>query len=177
MGHEFHFEVIPVAEAMEQGQVAEQEEELPVVMVVDDEPLIADSLAAILGTAGLHVLKAYDGSSALELAIAQPPQLLVTDVAMPGMNGIDLAMAIAEAIPSCRVLLFSAHASSLDLGGARSAGFDFPLLSKPIHPREMLRRVNDSLQGQPARRRHPRRTLPEPARPHLWEPPALQLER
>ncbi len=156
MAHDFRFQVIPIAEAVQQtvhprldDTLNDSADDKPVVLVVDDEPLIADSLAAILGTAGFSVLKAYNGTSALELAMASTPQLLLTDVAMPGMNGIDLAMAVADALPETKVLLFSAHASSLDLAEARGAGFDFPLMAKPMHPREMLRQVSACLYGEP----------------------------
>jgi DNA-binding response OmpR family regulator len=149
MGHDFNFEVVPLTE--EVVNPGSTEEETPVVLVVDDEPLIVDSLGAILASSGLAVLKAYDGSSALEVALATPPHLLLTDVAMPGMNGIELAMAVAEAMPSCRILLFSAHASTLDLHKPRLAGYDFPLLAKPMHPREMLKQVHARLRMKPAK--------------------------
>ena len=152
MGHDFKFEVIPLEQVADKPQVLTENQQ-PVVLVVDDEPLIVDSLAAILANVGLTVLKAYDGPSALEVAMSSPPHLLVTDVAMPGMNGIELAMTVARSLPTCRVLLFSGHASQLDLTPAREAGFDFPLLSKPIHPREMVSRVFASLQAQPRQQR------------------------
>src|ERR1700722_14466016 len=150
MGHDFRFQVVPLAEVVE--SVGACENEKLVVLVVDDEPLIVDSLAAILGSKGYQVLKAYNGSEALEVALDRMPHLLLTDVAMPGMNGIDLAMAVSGAMPETRVLLFSAHASTLDLGKAREAGFDFPLMAKPLHPVEMLKRVSETLKGAPLNR-------------------------
>jgi CheY-like chemotaxis protein len=146
MGHEFKFEVVPLTEVSEGPDVV-AEEEIPVVLVVDDEPLIVNSLAAILSHAGLKVTTAYNGAAALEAALEMPPHLLLTDVAMPGMNGVDLAMAVSSAMPECRVLLFSAHASMLDLSRARAAGFDFPVLAKPLHPLEMLKRVFAALEA------------------------------
>ena len=151
MGHDFNFEVVPLAEAVAEPEVP-CDNEKPVVLVVDDEPIIVDSLAAILAKKGFEVLKAYNGAEALEVALERPPHLLLTDVAMPGMNGIELAMAVAGAMPECRVLLFSAHASMSDLARARAAGFDFPLMAKPLHPLEMLKRVADSLRGAPRNR-------------------------
>jgi DNA-binding response OmpR family regulator len=169
MGHDFRFQVIPISEAVEQTVHMEAEDK-PVVLVVDDEPLIADSLAAILDTAGYAVLKAYDGSSAMDVAIASPPHLLLTDVAMPGMNGIDLAMAVADALPETRVLLFSAHASSLDLTEARSAGFDFSLMAKPMHPRDMLKRVSACLYSEPESSRS-RNANAQNNLPFFWQSP------
>ena len=170
MGHAFKFEVIPISEAPLEQEVTVAEEK-PVVLVVDDEPLIVDSLAAILGGSGLTVFKAYDGASALEIAMENPPNLLLTDVAMPGMNGIDLAMMVGDALPECKVVLFSAHASTLDLTRSRAAGFDFALLAKPLHPLEMLKQVFHHLQAKPAR------PLPQRAMEHapamVWELPQI----
>jgi CheY-like chemotaxis protein len=169
MDHTFSFEVIPLSEAVEQAHHP-VEDDRPVVLVVDDEPLIVDSMAAILASVGYSVLKAYNASAALELAIARTPRLIVTDVAMPGMNGIDLAMAVSEALPETKVLLFSAHASSLDLTESRHAGFDFPLLAKPMHPREMLRQVSACLYGDTGRFRV-RHANARNSQQFFWQPP------
>jgi DNA-binding response OmpR family regulator len=116
------------------------------VLVVDDEQVIADTLAAILSRSGYAALAAYDGSDALEIADLIPPQMMITDVCMPGMSGLELAIAVREIIPDCKVLLFSGQASSADLlAAARTAGYDFEALSKPIHPKELLARVSKCL--------------------------------
>jgi CheY-like chemotaxis protein len=121
----------------------------PLVLIVDDEQLVADTLAAVLASSGLSVLKAYNGSSALEIALQYTPDLLLSDVMMPGMNGIQLAMAVAMELPRCEVLLFSGHASVRDLADAHAAGFNFPLMTKPMHPVELLHRVFECLNWQP----------------------------
>lgn len=121
-----------------------------VVLVVDDEAVIADTLAMILEQSGIRALVAYDGKSALATANAVPPDLLLTDVAMPGMNGIDLAVAIRHILPKCKILLFSGQASTMNLlGTARDAGQDFTVLAKPLHPTELLARVSDTLTMRP----------------------------
>jgi DNA-binding response OmpR family regulator len=119
----------------------------PVVLVVDDEPLVADTLAAILKLAGYAVVTAYSGLSALGLAIVLRPVLLISDVAMPQMNGIELAIAVLKESSDCSVLLFSGHATQQDLAPAREAGYDLTLLSKPVHPAEMLKHVSRSLRN------------------------------
>jgi CheY-like chemotaxis protein len=74
--------------------------------------------------------------------------MMITDVCMPGMSGIELAIAIREAIPDCKVLLFSGQASTADLlATARDAGYEFEALSKPIHPTELLARISKCLTG------------------------------
>jgi DNA-binding NtrC family response regulator len=115
------------------------------VMVVDDEPLVADTLAMILTHAGYHAVRAYDARTALEMASVRAPDLLISDVAMPGMNGVELALGMVSMAPGCKVVLFSGHARSADLMRAYDAGYDFPLMAKPMHPTEMLGQVAKSL--------------------------------
>jgi DNA-binding response OmpR family regulator len=123
-------------------------EELPVVLVVDDERVIADSLTIILSKSGFRAVTAYDGLQALELAARVRPKLLISDVMMPGMSGIELAIALTERYPECKVLLFSGQAATVDLlKTAREIGHDFTTLTKPVHPSDMLRRVSECLTG------------------------------
>lgn len=114
------------------------------ILVVDDERIIADTLSTILTRNGYEVITAYDGKSALTLARAYPPVLLITDVVMPGMTGIELALALETMFPEIKILLFSGQAATHDLlEEAERFGRNFTLLSKPLHPKEMLRRVAD----------------------------------
>ena len=118
----------------------------PVVMVVDDESSIADTLAEILCRSGYAAVTAYDADSALETALLTPPEMLITDVMLPGMNGIDLAIHMRRIFPDCRIILFSGHASTADLlTAANSEGHHFVLLSKPVHPTDLLKRISESL--------------------------------
>ena len=117
------------------------------VMVVDDEPLVADTLAMILTHAGYHAVRAYDARTALEMASVRAPDLLISDVAMPEMNGLELALGMVSMAPACQVVLFSGHARSVDLVRAYDAGYDFPLMAKPMHPSEMLAQVAKSLKS------------------------------
>lgn len=122
----------------------------PVVLVVDDEHIIADTLSAILELSGYVAMAAYGGKSALEIANVIPPDLLITDVMMPGMSGVELAMSLSKLVPDCKVLLFSGQATTVDLvSAARAAGFDFPALSKPIHPNAMLAHVSELVPRYP----------------------------
>jgi len=80
----------------------------------------------------------------LAAARIHAPDLLITDVVMPGLSGVDLAIAIRGEYPQCKVLLFSGQAATADLlESARLKGYDFELLSKPIHPTEFLRKIKD----------------------------------
>lgn len=118
----------------------------PSVMVVDDESSIADTLAEILSRSGYATVTAYDGDSALETALLNPPEMVITDVVLPGMSGIELAITVRRIFPDCKIILFSGQASTADLLAAASReGHQFTLLSKPIHPADLLSRISESL--------------------------------
>ena len=97
------------------------------VLVVDDDPLIVQGIAAILDLEGFTVLTAFDAQSALKLVQKTSPELLISDVNMPGMDGIELAMRLLTALPSMRVLLFSGDFDTLKLNFKH--GDTKPLLS------------------------------------------------
>jgi CheY-like chemotaxis protein len=114
----------------------------PRVLVVDDEAVIADTLAEILSLSGFPAIAAYDGNGALGAALLQPPEMLITDVVLPGMNGIELAITVKRVYPDCKILLFSGQANTADLlATARQAGYRFTLLNKPVAPQELLATV------------------------------------
>ena len=114
------------------------------VLVVDDERCIADTLAAILCKSGYDATACYEAETALLQCESVPPDLVISDVVMPGMNGIQLATLIHDRHPHCKILLFSGQiAIALDmLEEARIQGRDFELLAKPIHPSELLIRLS-----------------------------------
>ena len=109
------------------------------VIVVDDEPVIASSVAMILRISGFVAEFFTNPNDALKSARIDPPDLLVSDVIMPQMSGIELAIAAKEICSECKVLLFSGQAATADLLlAARSRGYEFQLLDKPVHPTDLL---------------------------------------
>lgn len=78
----------------------------PRVLVVDDERVIADTLSIILNQSGFRAAAVYSGVDAVTEARKQPPDLIIADVVMPDMNGIEAAIAIREMLPACKILLF-----------------------------------------------------------------------
>ncbi len=119
------------------------------VLVVDDEQRIADTLAMILSSKGYTSQAAYSGATALAICGKCVPDLLLTDVVMPGMNGIELSMAVRRDFPACKVLLFSGQAATAEmLEEASSRGYQFELLAKPVHPLELLEKVAELI-GRP----------------------------
>ena len=130
------FEVVPLEEVPMEESGAE-----PIILVVDDDRIVADTLSLILKRAGYSIMTAYEPMRALEIVQASRPALLLSDVAMPEMNGVALGIAVCAMHPECNVLLISGHATSSDLIAARNAGHDFKLLEKPVHPTVVLRHV------------------------------------
>lgn len=121
------------------------------IVVVDDEVCIADSLAIIFRNSGYEAVGYYDGDTALEACRAEAPDLLLTDVMMPGMDGIELAMLMRKECPCCRILLISGLGTSFDLlEQAERRGFHFEILEKPTPPDELLKRIAAELgRGSP----------------------------
>jgi FixJ family two-component response regulator len=115
----------------------------PRVYVVDDEGTIATTLALILNNAGYAAKAFLDPIEAMASAALDTPDIVITDVMMPRMNGVDLSIHFRETYPACRILIFAGHGSTGDLlKVARSRGYDFELLSKPMHPKDLLRTLN-----------------------------------
>ncbi|HTH41680.1 MAG TPA: response regulator [Terracidiphilus sp.] len=134
----------PQVVPMDQVPPAETGEYRHSILVVDDESAIADTMSEILSRNGYLAIPTYDAEQALETALITPPELLITDVMLPGMSGIELAITIRRIFPDCKILLCSGQAIALDLlASARNEGHHFTLLTKPVHPRDMLARVGE----------------------------------
>ena len=116
----------------------------PRVLVVDDERVIADTLAIILNQNGFAATAVYSGTGAIEKARSDRPELIISDVIMEDMNGIDAAISIRQFLPGCKILLFSGQAATADLlEKARARGHEFEILAKPVHPQDLLAKLRD----------------------------------
>jgi DNA-binding response OmpR family regulator len=113
-----------------------------VIYIVDDERLIAETLATILVRAGFIAIAFADPCLAMASARATPPDILISDVMMPVMTGVELGIETRAISPECRVLLFSGktHPEEL-LETLQDRGLDFEVLSKPMHPSELLAKL------------------------------------
>lgn len=114
----------------------------PKVLVVDDERVIADTLAMILNQSGFDARAVYSGEKAVELSASFMPDMLITDVIMADLNGIDAAIQIRAILPKIKILLFSGQAATADLlDNARQQGYEFDILAKPVHPQDLLNKL------------------------------------
>jgi len=129
-------------EMLTSSQIINQEQLKQRILIVDDEKIIADTLALILNTIGCESKAVYSGESALAAAEQFQPDILISDVIMAEMSGIEVANIISEKQPNCKVILFSGQAATADLvAHAVSRGHAFEILAKPVHPRTLIELV------------------------------------
>jgi len=116
----------------------------PRILVVDDEALIADTICQILNRNGFIAEAAYSGTEAIETAKRICPDLLLSDVLMPHIDGVEAAIAIREFCPDTRIVLFSGQAATVEiLERAKKRGHNFELLPKPIHPTQLIKHLRE----------------------------------
>ncbi|MGD0403874.1 MAG: response regulator [Candidatus Acidiferrales bacterium] len=109
------------------------------VVVVDDESTIADTLVEILNGEGFDAVAASTGLDAIAVAQKVRPHIVLSDVVIPGLDGVETGIRIRTLFPDCRIILFSGQAATLDLlKAARERGHDFEILVKPIKPEVLL---------------------------------------
>jgi CheY-like chemotaxis protein len=117
----------------------------PRILVVDDEKVIADTIVQILNRNGFIAEAAYGGEEAIEKAKLACPELVLSDVLMPQIDGVEAAIAIRKHCPETRIVLFSGQAATVEiLARARERGHTFELLPKPIHPTELIKRLREN---------------------------------
>ena len=110
------------------------------VLVVDDELQITKTLGAILDGEGFDVATANSGEDAVLKAQEWHPDLVLSDVVMPGMDGVEAAIQICNLLPGCKIVLLSGYAVVHDLTKtAKACGYEFDVLEKPIHPLDLIR--------------------------------------
>jgi DNA-binding NtrC family response regulator len=112
------------------------------ILIVDDEKNIADTLAMVFKIKGHEAMAVYSAESAVEAIESFEPDIVLSDVIMGKMTGVDLAIYLSKARPDCKVMLFSGHTATADLlREAGRKGHEFRLLAKPIHPQVLLDEV------------------------------------
>jgi len=114
----------------------------PRVLIADDEQVIANTLAIILNQSGFEARAVYSGESAIEALETFQPNMLISDVIMAGMTGIEASIKVRSRLPQCKILLFSGQAATADLlEKAREQGHEFEILAKPVHPTDLLAKL------------------------------------
>jgi DNA-binding response OmpR family regulator len=116
------------------------------ILVVDDHPVVLESLTMTLESVGHHVAPANDGEEALAMLESQPVDLILADIAMPGMNGYQLLSRVRENPAWVRIpfVFLSARALDSDVRYGKELGVD-DYLTKPIDPEDLLAAVHGKL--------------------------------
>lgn|SRR5512135_1916585 len=123
-------------------------EDKPLLMILDDDNAVRQTWTIIFRQQGYEVVPVDRGEAAIEAARANPPDLLLADIRLPDMTGIEAAQRVRAIAPHCRVLLISGDGESseaLDL--ARAQGVSFEVLPKPISPPDLIRRIAERLRA------------------------------
>lgn len=124
----------------------------PTVLIVDDSPMMCHYLGLFLEQK-FEILTYTDSLEALALVVnGFQPDLIVTDLDMPGLNGIALIKAIRQALPDVPLLVVSGSKASADRIQALSVGAD-DLMTKPFHPRELDVRLNKLIERSEQQKR------------------------
>ena len=113
----------------------------PSILIVDDYADALDVWATVLGIEGFDVQTAGSGEEALDAALATPPSLIVLDLSLPGVSGMDVARTLRSRSETRDVPLIAlTGANPAELQVAREAGFDV-ILSKPCNPSTLLEEI------------------------------------
>jgi DNA-binding NtrC family response regulator len=119
---------------------------LPRILIVDDDAPGADSLGFMLAHAGYETRVGYSGKEAIEAANQFKPDMLICDVRMPDIDGIQAAIEITRIFPLCQVLLFSGHVDNQQLvDDYQEKGHKFEFIEKPLHPQQLISKLKFAL--------------------------------
>lgn len=118
------------------------------ILVADDESHILNVVSLKLRNAGFQVLTARDGQEALDTAMAEHPDLLITDYHMPVMSGLELCQRLRTdpSTASMPAIMLTARGYHLEPHDTRNSGI-LKMISKPFSPRQLLATVNEILSG------------------------------
>lgn len=112
---------------------------VPLILVADDEPIVASTLVQILKEEGFEAISVSDGAAAVHWAREARPDVVICDVLMPTLNGVEAAKQIHSILPETHVILFSGQAAAVGIvESAEAEGHRFKVLAKPIDPEVLL---------------------------------------
>jgi DNA-binding response OmpR family regulator len=122
------------------------------VLVVDDDRTVADVVSVYLAHAGYAVLTAADGAAGLEMAAVHPPDLVVLDLMLPGVPGLEVCRRLRERGPIPIIMLTARGGEEERIAGLQYGADDY--VTKPFSPRELVARVEAVLRRADVRPAH-----------------------
>ena len=114
------------------------------ILVVDDEPIVCDSIRWLLSYEGYAVTTARSADEASDLLSQHHFDVLITDYAMPGMSGAELALEVRKRLPKLPVILVTAYAEMLGAWGADLSAVDC-VVSKPFRLEHLRKALTDAV--------------------------------
>ena len=139
--------------------------EVATILLVDDDQAILDYLKAALRRQEYKILLANNGEQAIETAIEQPPDLVILDLSLPGVGGLQVCRELRTWY-SAPILILSGHEEEETMVVALDSGAD-DYVTKPVRPRELLARIRSLL----------RRASEQPANLPVWTVGKLEMDR
>src|SRR4051812_34687909 len=118
------------------------------ILVADDESHILNVVSLKLRNAGYNVLTARDGQEALDIALSERPDLLLTDYHMPHLSGLELCRRLKQELSDCPIpaIMLTARGYHLEPQDTEQSGI-LQMISKPFSPRNLLAAVEQVLEG------------------------------
>lgn len=132
------------------------EEAQQTILVVDDEAEVRALVREILALHGYNVIDTGDPIEARRIVEAQPIHLMLTDVVMPMMSGLELAKRVEATSPTTKIILMSGYSTAAVKGSGR------PLISKPFRTSDLVNTVKQMLDSKSAFRRPGPPPAPKP---------------
>ena len=118
------------------------------ILLVDDEERFVTTVAERLELRGIRTRSATDGEEALQMIESDPPQVVILDVMMPGLGGLEVLKRIKAQTPHIHVILLTGHGSTKDgIEGMQLGAFDY--LIKPLDIEELIRKMEEAINSQP----------------------------
>lgn len=119
------------------------------ILVVDDEQAVADTLCIIFNKRGFDCRATYTGAEAVACTAEFCPELLLCDISMPGMSGLEVVLDVAKKCPDCRVLLLTGHYTNLAHAQEWALSHSAPsrIMTKPVPPALLLEVANALIQS------------------------------
>jgi signal transduction histidine kinase/CheY-like chemotaxis protein len=141
--------LVPKSHSMAPHRVSTAPQQLPhklSVLVVDDEASVAQAVAGMIEAIGYTVTVASSASAGLEQLAHKQQDILITDVTMPGMSGLDFAIEARRRFPQMGIILMSGYSTQLESG----AQHPFPLLAKPFKEEDLLIKLGEEVRRKAA---------------------------
>jgi DNA-binding response OmpR family regulator len=122
------------------------EDDMQKVLVVDDDPNVFELVQLYVSADDVEVLQALDAYAGLDLAMRQQPDVIVLDVMMPGMDGLEMCRVLRDTSPVAKtpVIILSAKVKPEDIHAGYNAGAD-EYVTKPFEPEELAQRIQEMM--------------------------------